>query len=224
MVGIGGGVPCTSTGDIRLGDVAVSLPVGNSGGVFQYDFGKTVEGGKFIYTGSLNKPPQILLSALSSIRAKHPRALAKTLVQRVSEAKETDDRLCYPGRDKDQLFSADYEHVKHAESCSVCDTSKLVRRPPREDDHPYVHYGIIASGNQVVKHGATRDRISQETGAICFEMEAAGLMDNFPCLVVRGICDYSDSHKNKHWQPYAAATAAAFAKELLLEIPPIGPY
>jgi nucleoside phosphorylase len=50
---------------------------------------------------------------------------------------------------------------------------------------------------------------------ICFEMEAAGLMDSFPCLVVRGICDYADSHKNKVWQPYAAATAAAFATVLL---------
>jgi nucleoside phosphorylase len=46
-------------------------------------------------------------------------------------------------------------------------------------------------------------------------MEAAGLMDDFPCLVIRGICDYADSHKNKRWQPYAAATAAAYAKELL---------
>jgi nucleoside phosphorylase len=46
-------------------------------------------------------------------------------------------------------------------------------------------------------------------------MEAAGLMDNFPCLVIRGICDYSDSHKNDIWQEYAAAVAAAYAKNLL---------
>jgi hypothetical protein len=51
-------------------------------------------------------------------------------------------------------------------------------------------------------------------------MEAAGLMDNFPCLVIRGICDYADSHKNKQWQGYAAATAGAYAKELLSVIPP----
>jgi nucleoside phosphorylase len=50
-------------------------------------------------------------------------------------------------------------------------------------------------------------------------MEAAGLMDRFPCLVIRGICDYADSHKNKRWQAYAAATAAAYAKELLCLIP-----
>jgi nucleoside phosphorylase len=50
-------------------------------------------------------------------------------------------------------------------------------------------------------------------------MEAAGLMDEFSCLVIRGICDYADSHKNKRWQPYAAATAAAYMKELLNVIP-----
>lgn len=44
-------------------------------------------------------------------------------------------------------------------------------------------------------------------------------MDSFPCLVIRGICDYADSHKNKIWQPYAALTAAAYAQELLSVIP-----
>lgn len=73
----------------------------------------------------------------------------------------------------------------------------------------------MASGNQVMKHGKTRDQLAQELNVLCFEMEAAGLMDGFPCLVIRGICDYSDSHKNKRWQEYAAATAAAYAKELL---------
>jgi nucleoside phosphorylase len=61
----------------------------------------------------------------------------------------------------------------------------------------------------------TRDRLAEEFGVLCFEMEAAGLMDNFPCLVIRGICDYADSHKNKDWQGYAAATATGYAKDLL---------
>ena len=70
-----------------------------------------------------------------------------------------------------------------------------------------------------MRNGIDRDRISRELGGVlCFEMEAAGLMNTFPCLVIRGICDYSDSHKNKDWQAYAAATAAAYAKELLGEI------
>ena len=50
---------------------------------------------------------------------------------------------------------------------------------------------------------------------LCFEMEAAGLMDEFPCLVIRGICDYSDSHKNDEWHKYAALTAAAYVREVL---------
>jgi hypothetical protein len=70
-----------------------------------------------------------------------------------------------------------------------------------------------------MKHGSTRDRLAEEHGIMCFEMEAAGLMDTFPCLVIRGISDYADSHKNKEWQEYAAAAAAAYAKELLCMTP-----
>lgn len=70
-----------------------------------------------------------------------------------------------------------------------------------------------------MKHGQTRDLYARKYGILCFEMEAAGLMDRFPCLVIRGICDYADSHKNKQWQEYAAATAAAYAKELLSVVP-----
>ncbi|USP78616.1 NACHT domain-containing protein isoform 1 [Curvularia clavata] len=84
-----------------------------------------------------------------------------------------------------------------------------------------VHYGTIASGNQVMRSATERDKISADLGGVlCFEMEAAGLMNSFPCLVIRGICDYSDSHKNKRWQPYAAGTAAACAKEVLSVMPP----
>jgi nucleoside phosphorylase len=84
-----------------------------------------------------------------------------------------------------------------------------------------LHYGTIASGNQVIRSAAERDQVSAELGGVlCFEMEAAGLMDSFPCLVIRGICDYADSHKNKRWQVYAAGMAAVYAKGLLSVIPP----
>jgi nucleoside phosphorylase len=66
-----------------------------------------------------------------------------------------------------------------------------------------------------MKDSTTRDEISRELDVICFEMEAAGLMDIMPCLPIRGICDYSDSHKTKEYQRYAAATAAAYAYEFL---------
>jgi nucleoside phosphorylase len=83
-----------------------------------------------------------------------------------------------------------------------------------------VHHGTIASGNKVIKDAAVRDKLSRELGGVlCFEMEAAGLMNSFPCLVIRGISDYADTHKNYKWQAHAAGTAAAYAKELLSVIP-----
>ena len=88
------------------------------------------------------------------------------------------------------------------------------------EDNPAIHYGLIASGNQLMKNALVRDRLTAEKEVLCFEMEAAGLMNHFPCLVIRGICDYSDSHKNKEWQGYAAMAAAAYAKDLLCRIPP----
>jgi nucleoside phosphorylase len=123
--------------------------------------------------------------------------------------------------EEDQLFQADYDHLDSGKDCKSCDQEYLIQRKPRTSNVPVIHYGLIGSANQVMRHGVTREKLRQESGIICLEMEAAGLMDNFPCLVIRGICDYSDTHKNKNWQPYAAATAAAYAKELLGVIPSI---
>jgi nucleoside phosphorylase len=118
------------------------------------------------------------------------------------------------------LFKATYNNVG-GRSCETCSTDNCVVRQPEEREEVVIHYGTIASGNQVMKAGATRDVVSAKLGGVlCFEMEAAGLMNNFPCLIIRGICDYADSHKNKRWQAYAAGTAAAYAKELLSVIPP----
>ncbi|KAK6519304.1 hypothetical protein TWF281_003139 [Arthrobotrys megalospora] len=102
--------------------------------------------------------------------------------------------------------------------CRYCDTTKIIPRKPRE---MRIHYGLIASGNQVVKDAKFRDALNKELGGnvLCVEMESAGLMNDFPCIVIRGICDYADSHKNKSWQKHAAAVAAAFAKELLSVVP-----
>lgn len=219
MVGIGGGVPMMPKGsDIRLGDVVVSTPTMDFPGVVQYDSGKAISDGVFQRTGVLNKPPQLLLTAISKLRAE--KILEGSRIQGLlSEMAEKYPKMKpefkYPGQEHDRLFDSAYEHHHSWEHCDACDTSRLKSRPPRAESSPLIHYGLIASGNQVIKHGGTRDRLAQEYGILCFEMEAAGLMDSFPCLVVRGICDYADSHKNKQWQGYAAATAAAYTKELL---------
>jgi ankyrin repeat domain-containing protein 50 len=188
------------------------------GGVVEYDFGKTGAGGHFTRIGSLNAPPTVLLGALAHLQSDHKRGIVK-LQNHLSLCTRLPEFAC-PGADFDVLYNATYNHVGGA-TCNECSKEEVVGRVPRKNTDPSLHFGAIASGNQVMKDGVTRDRLSTELGGIlCFEMEAAGLMNNFPCLVIRGICDYADSHKHSEWQPYAAATAAACARELLRVIPP----
>ena len=216
MVGIGGGAP-SSNHDIRLGDVVVSKPSGTHGGVIQYDRGKTLQDGEFQRTGILGPPPNILLSALTRLRADHEIRSSK-IRHYISEMVKKHPRMkgyTCPGDLYDCLYNPEYDHQNSGSTCERCDPWQAVKRDAREEADPEIHYGNIASGNQVIKHGVTRERLRKELDVLCLEMEAAGLMLDFPCLVIRGICDYADSHKNDKWQKYAAATAAAFAKELL---------
>ncbi|KAH8588542.1 hypothetical protein B0O99DRAFT_746711 [Bisporella sp. PMI_857] len=216
MVGVGGGV-WSKKSDIRLGDVVVSQPTGTHSGVVQWDFGKMEKDGKFQRTGSLDKPPPVLLHALQELKTfdiTDGVNLEESLSLMVRNKPRLGQTYRYQGGDYDRLFDATYNHESD-ETCDNCNPKLIVQRPVRKSSTPRIHYGNIASGNEVIKHGTTRDKIAREKGVICFEMEAAGLMDNFRCLVIRGICDYADSHKNKVWQPYAAATAAAFARVLL---------
>jgi nucleoside phosphorylase len=216
MVGIGGGIPSAEV-DIRLGDVVVSQPNKTFGGVVQYDFGKATLSG-FERTGSLNSPPQILLAAVARVQANEFRGRSK-----ISDHIAKLDHIPKFRRDRagvDVLFEAAYNH-EGGHTCDKCKVDKQEARQPRDSEEVVLHYGTIASGNQVIKNAAQRDQISTDLGGIlCFEMEAAGLMNSFPCLAIRGICDYADSHKNKKWQAYAAGTAAACAKEVLSVIPP----
>jgi nucleoside phosphorylase len=216
MVGVGGGV-WGKKNDVRLGDVVVSEPTGSHGGVVQWDFGKMEKGGNFRRTGSLDKPPPVLLHALQALKIFDITKginLEDSLALMVRNMPRMGEHYRYQGIENDQLFEATYDH-EGDETCDSCDVKSIVQRNARGDSTPRIHYGNIASGNEVMKHGTTRDRIARKEEVICFEMEAAGLMDNFRCLVIRVICDYADSHKNKIWQPYAAATAAAFARALL---------
>ena len=218
LVGIGGGIPVEDEYDIRLGDIVVSKPTATFGGVIQFDRGKVHTDGRFERTGTLNKPPAVLVANVEKLRAQHMMRGNK-ISNFLSEMLEKypgmkDEQFFYQGAERDVLFEATYDH-QGSKSCGRCDRSKVVAREPRGTTSPRIHYGTIGSSNLVVKDALTRDQLGEELGIICVEMEAAGLMDEFPCLVIRGICDYADSHKNERWQPYAAATAAAYAKELL---------
>ncbi|KAL2363247.1 hypothetical protein RJZ56_003806 [Blastomyces dermatitidis] len=73
--------------------------------------------------------------------------------------------------------------------------------------------GKMASIYTVMKSGERLDKIISEEGVIGFDMEGAGgVWDNVPCIMIKGVCDYADSHKNKTWRAYAAASGASAAK------------
>lgn len=214
MVGVGGGVPCP--GDVRLGDVVIGVPGANSTGVVAYDHGKTTTGGHLEQTVILNKPPLNMLKAVPHL-GRHVLSVSQTLQSAIASDPLPLAEFACPGKENDKLFEAEYDHPDSSRSCSsCCDEAKVLRRPQRESDEPHIHAGTIGSGNQVIKDARTRDSLAKAYGIICFEMEAAGLVDSWPCLVIRGICDYSDSHKQKQWQAYAAITAAACARSLML--------
>jgi nucleoside phosphorylase len=111
-----------------------------------------------------------------------------------------------------------------------CDTSKQIPRKRLQKmkeqavsaemeiiHRPEIHFGKVGSGDLVMKAEFHRDRLAKQEKVIAFEMEGAGVWDHFPTVVIKGVCDYADSHKNKKWQKYAAATAAACMKAFLKE-------
>ncbi|EJT68913.1 hypothetical protein, variant [Gaeumannomyces tritici R3-111a-1] len=293
MVGIGGGAPSREH-KIRLGDVVVSSPRGDKPGVFPYDHGKRIQDQDFIHTGVLDKPPQLVRTAVNQLIAQHQRK-GHQLLAEIERVLERNERLrndySRPPASSDRLYRSDIVHgarvaatirpwplllvaalllaptlllpqilllpargrILVASAVTVAALSLVARErrrqglpahdsldedecsnicgsdprhfatPPRrdgDDKDPAMHYGLIASSNQLMKDAVMRDELASKHGILCFEMEAAGLMNHFPCLVIRGICDYSDSHKNKKWQGFAAMMAAAYAKDLLKQIVP----
>jgi nucleoside phosphorylase len=228
MVGIGGGAP-TSQNDIRLGDVVVGMSKNGQGEILQYDFGKTIQSQEFQRIPSQNNVPVVLQTGVHGLQTQYERKghnLQEALKNAIQSNKRMRKKYSQPDPHTDRLYISTYEHTCNKEgSCSdICgdDPANTVLRSTREEDedNPSIHYGIIASANSLMKDPVIRDTLAKKYNILCFEMEAAGLLSHFPCVVIRGICDYSDTHKNNEWQGYAAMTSAAYAKDLLCRIRP----
>lgn len=234
LVGIAGGVPrygpAGAVSEIVLGDVVVSYPRGNHGGVFQYDKGAWKGSGCLDFRGHTNGIHGDLLAAINNFRAKGRYNIADVLKQM---RRKLDQKRMHqyddPGPTCDSLYEDEYEHqcTEFDECKDCCNNKYTISRTKRgkgafrSPDTPFIHFGTIGSSNQLQISAAERKRLQRGHEVICFEMEAAGVMEEYPCMVIRGICDYADSHKNKGWQNYAAATAAAYAREILAMIPAI---
>ncbi|KAH6614244.1 nucleoside phosphorylase domain-containing protein [Boeremia exigua] len=227
LVGIGGGIPSPvvseeSLENIHLGDVVVGWSGDGKPACVYHDRGRSKVNGQFEIVGTMQNPDWRLTNALDVLVCDHE--LGKTTFAKQLVRLQHYKKFAYPGAEHDRLFKADYPHNgDNTSRCATCcDQSELVRRPERgrEDQQTLVfHCGRIATGNAVIKDGKLRDQIRARCdGALCVEMEAAGVDVNRRCLVVRGISDYADSHKSDVWQSHAAGNAAAFTRELLCRV------
>jgi nucleoside phosphorylase len=127
----------------------------------------------------------------------------------------TGDQVCQAARDSTcQELECDERHLVPRRRLATA-VQAAGAGEDADAQKPAIHFGLIASGDTVMKSGEDRDEIATRERVIAFEMEGAGVWDNLPCVVIKGVCDYADSHKNKEWQSYAAATAAACVKAFL---------
>ncbi|KAL8668687.1 MAG: hypothetical protein Q9168_006692 [Polycauliona sp. 1 TL-2023] len=230
FVGIGGGVPRNpsppdATKDIRLGDVVIGW--GDEPGhpaVIVYDYVRFRGRGGVDrdLLGQVDAPNRVLIQHLT------PFILDPVLGDRAGfnenlERLKHKPEYQHPGLDNDILYAANYEHQtavleENHSACATCDNSQREVRPPRLTTKAMFHRGTILSGDSVMMSASDRDTLSLKYNGKVFEMEAAGVMATTHPLVIRGVSDYSDSHKSPRFKKYAAATAAAFARELLCEI------
>ncbi|UKZ79414.1 hypothetical protein TrVFT333_007167 [Trichoderma virens FT-333] len=244
LVGICGGVPRIADDDVFLGDVVVSKAIVQYDFGRQYPEGFEVKNTVEDSLGRANKDIRGMLAVFET-ELMRERLLTKSagyLKQLQDAARKKRRRAKYqsPGATQNRLYSQDYIHQHQSESCDICsnldrpgdvcesassascadlgcDETKLVKRDTSfvDDGGFNIFIGRIGSGNTVMRSGKDRDRIASQHNLIAFEMEGAGAWDEVPCLVVKGVCDYADSHKNKLWQDFAAATAACVMKAIL---------
>ncbi|KAF5570829.1 pfs domain-containing protein [Fusarium phyllophilum] len=241
LVGICGGVPFSRDGtELLLGDVVISDGLVRYDFARQYPDGCLI---KNSVSESARKLPVEILGYLAKLKGlnagRRLRERANEYLATLSEV----FGVTNPGVEEDILFESTYSHRHHPpSSCSICignsgdltamvcgqarsasckdlkcDIGRSVARKRQREAalYPAVHFGKFGSGDKVMKSGEDRDRIACSEGIIAFEMEGAGAWDTLPCVIIKGICDYSDSHKDKRWQLYAASTAASCAKAFL---------
>ena len=213
MVGIGGGVP-SSKNDIRLGDVVVSRPSSNHSGILRYDLEKLTQNGRSEILGSFDRPPSHLLSIIKILESDPDSSEVESFHKYVDTISKSHALYHHPGMENDVLYVASHSRCPGVQACANC-SSHLIQRDTRTSTRPRIHYGLIACGDKVVKDATVREQIGEKHDALCIEMEGAGVVNVLPSLIIRGICDYADSHKNDIWQKYASATAAGFAKLIL---------
>ena len=233
LVVLGGGIPGnpepTSTKEtLFTGDVIMGWPQEfGAPAVVHLNVRASLGNGTSILQESIQKPSRPVMAALAKLMSNQndpDRHFSKHLERTCANM-----YLSKPGSKHDNLFHADCIHTPvGAPDCDFCSKAATVQRVRRLDDRPVIHQGTIMSDNSVIQDGEPRDRLSRDYQSIqqhssirdvlCFITETPGFTNLRNCLVIKGITYYADPHKHPTWAGYAAATAAAFARELLCNI------
>ncbi|KAB8074213.1 nucleoside phosphorylase domain-containing protein [Aspergillus leporis] len=231
VVGICGGVPqppALNGVGISLGDIIVSTRVVQVDLEPQLVYGFVEKDTADEALGRANAELRAFLhlaqgwAAKSEFRQRVP-GYIKDII-----AKEGFDHCAFPQFEGDNSYPADHSQEREAWPTSAVSTTALtpalsqIRRPSGSNHGstafiPRIHFGCIGSGDLVMKSGLHRDQIAAQKGVIGFEMEGVGVWDNFPTIVIKGVCDYADIRKNDKLHKYASVAAAACTKALLLE-------
>ncbi|KAI1453619.1 nucleoside phosphorylase domain-containing protein [Annulohypoxylon moriforme] len=228
LVGIGGGVP-NQEHDIRLGDVLVGFSDGNTSSVIQFDYERTILDNTFTIREFLPPPPTLIQEAIHELQTKYKSEdqRLQSLIGRNIQFQLSSERVITPpDPSADRLYISSFAHAgdpyERCETACGDDESRLVPRSPRSKNAgtPTIHYGLIASGDSPIRDAEIRDQLAAEKNILCFETGASRFMIDFPCLVIRGICNYCDTHNSQIWSHYAAITALAYAKDLLVILEP----
>lgn len=240
VVGVAGGAPRTPNGsDILLGDVVISTAV------IQYDFGRQYPDSfkrKRGVESTLGRASAEVANFLAFLEGDRVTNRMTAKMNRYNRNAVFTSKFAHPGIDHDHLYPSEYRHKHHdpqmcltcrdcyrwndpvcavAESAGCeelgCDNTMVIYRHSQASRPAQIHFGRFASGNGVIRSAFHRDKLAAKEEVSAFEMEGAGTWDQMPTLIVKSICDYADSHKDKLWQGFAAITAASCAKAILEE-------
>ncbi|MEJ3749551.1 hypothetical protein WEI85_40615 [Actinomycetes bacterium KLBMP 9797] len=213
MCGIACGVPNPHRPErhVRLGDIVVA-----TWGIADYDHVVETDDGRRPRQTFPSPSPLLVRLAryLAAVEISGERPWEKW----ITEALTSLGAFGRPDDATDRIYTAEDRTVPHP--------------PPDLSGHhpgfPKVHHGLIGSADRSLRSARIRDALAASHQLIAFEMEgkgigSAGFAGGLEWFVVRGISDYGDVHTGLRWRGYASVVAAAYARALLAECPPLSP-
>lgn len=205
VVGVAGGIPAPQQPEkhVRRGDIVVAEGIVDYGHIRQVDGRETVR-----------RPVEGICidfqRAVAELRQRELEPGARSLERELNTPRRFAALYARPPADTDRLIIG----------------GQIVAHPDRaltghHPDHPKIHYGMIGSGDVLLRDERRRDELAAEHGILAVEMEGSGVaasarLRGVQWFMVRGISDYCENNgKDDVWHRYAAMMAATYTRMLL---------